>query len=37
MLFVFGETKEFRRPIAAGGIKGVEIVAWTFVDKSDLG
>jgi hypothetical protein len=36
MIFVFGETEEFRRLIAAGGIKGMEIVAGTFVNKSEL-
>src|SRR5882724_2097690 len=37
MIFVFGEAKEFRRLIAPGGIKGMEIVAWTFLNKSELG
>jgi hypothetical protein len=36
MIFVFGETKKFRRLIASGGIKGVEIIAWTFVNKPKL-
>jgi hypothetical protein len=36
MIFIFGETKEFRGLVASGGIIGMEIVAWTFVNKSEL-
>jgi len=36
MIFIFGETKEFRGFVASSGIKGMEIVAWTFVNKSEL-
>jgi hypothetical protein len=36
MIFIFGETEEFRW-LVAGGIKGMEIVAGTFVNESELG
>jgi hypothetical protein len=37
MIFIFGETEEFRRLVAACGIKGMKIVARTFVNKPELG
>src|SRR5207247_3618257 len=37
MIFVFGKPKKFRGLVASGGIKGMEIVAWTFVNKSEVG
>jgi hypothetical protein len=36
MIFIFGETEEFRWLVAAGGIKGMEIVAGTFVNEPEL-
>src|SRR6266700_5412000 len=37
MIFICGETEEFRGLVAARGIKSMEIVARTFVNKAELG
>jgi hypothetical protein len=36
MISIFGETEEFRGFITARGIKGMEIVARTLVNKTEL-
>src|SRR4029450_9850248 len=37
MIFVFGETEEFRRGVASRGIKRMEISARAFLNESKLG
>src|SRR6266496_6099914 len=36
MVFILSETKKFRRPVAAGSIKSMEIFARAFANKSKL-